>query len=73
MRRGKNLGRSIRTERYRYVEWTNQQGKLVASEFYDYQLDTEESRNLAEMLEYKELVSRHATMLESGWQGAIPE
>ena len=73
MRRGKNLGRSIRTARYRYVEWTNQQGKLAAREFYDYQLDPDESRNLADMLEYKELVSRHAALLESGWQGALPE
>ncbi len=42
--RGKELGRSVRTDRYRYTEW-DQQGKQA--ELYDYETDPGEQRNLA--------------------------
>lgn len=45
----KSLGRAIRTERYRLVEW-KQPGKEDASaefELYDYQVDPLETRNIA--------------------------
>jgi iduronate 2-sulfatase len=45
----KKLGRAIRTERYRLVEW-RQVGKSIESaeyELYDYKTDPQETRNLA--------------------------
>jgi len=43
------LGRAIRTERYRMVEWkdlSNPEGEVIY-ELYDYELDPHESRNIA--------------------------
>ncbi len=47
--RGNRLGRAIRTERYRLVEWKPWGGKPDTTEFelYDYQADPLERRNLA--------------------------
>lgn len=43
------LGRAIRTERYRLVEWRSwrDDSQPVEYELYDYQLDPQETRNLA--------------------------
>lgn len=40
------LGRAIRTERYRLVEWRGNRGGAVELELYDYQDDPAESRNV---------------------------
>ncbi len=72
MRRGKNLGRSVRSDRYRYVRWTNNQGKQIAEELYDYDRDPEESRNLAELPEYTGVIKRHRKLLEGDWKGLLP-
>jgi arylsulfatase A-like enzyme len=45
--KGGNLGIAMRTDRYRYVEWTNQAGKLVVRELYDHQADPQENENIA--------------------------
>ena len=39
MRRGRLLGRSIRTDEFRYVEWRDQAGRLAARELYDHRQD----------------------------------
>ncbi len=44
--RGKNLAKTVRTERYRLVEWT-QGGKPVQTELYDHQTDPDETANIA--------------------------
>ncbi len=71
--KGKHLGRTVRTARYRYVEWTDPKGKVEARELYDYKVDPHESRNLANDPEYKPVVSRHAAILKAGWQNAVPD
>lgn len=47
--RGKLLGRAVRTDRYRLVEWKapGAPAEDAILELYDYQTDPEESRNLA--------------------------
>jgi iduronate 2-sulfatase len=47
--RGNRLGRAIRTERYRLVEWKPFSDESVPTEYelYDYQLDPLETKNLA--------------------------
>lgn len=45
--KGGNQGVAMRTDRYRYVEWTDKSGKLVAQELYDHQTDPQENQNLA--------------------------
>ncbi|WP_211324119.1 sulfatase [Echinicola strongylocentroti] len=47
--RGGYLGEAIRTDRYRMVRWTHTQdkGKEVIYELYDYQEDDQETKNIA--------------------------
>ncbi len=48
--RGKLLGRSIRTKRWRYAEW----GSPEQAELYDLQADPHEDHNLANVAEYRQ-------------------
>jgi len=61
--KGKNLGRAIRTDRYRMVEWKPIGGSENKAEYelYDYQGDPHETRNLA--AEQPEVLKRHKAML----------
>ena len=46
--RGRYLGRAIRTDRYRFVEWKNwENASDVMYELYDYKLDPLETKNVA--------------------------
>lgn len=61
VRRGQNLmGRSVRTERYRYTEWD--EGK-AGVELYDYETDPHETRNLANDPKYAETVKEMKNLL----------
>lgn len=54
----KYTGRALRTDRYRFVVWTaKEDGKVVHRELYDHETDSNESVNLADKAQYKELVS----------------
>ncbi len=45
---GKNMGYSLRTDRWRYIEWIeNETGKIVARELYDHNNDSGETVNVA--------------------------
>lgn len=60
--RGGHLGRAIRTDRYRLVEWTPQQGDgATVWELYDYETDPLETRNLAS--EQRERVAQLSRIL----------
>jgi uncharacterized sulfatase len=54
------MGRSVRTERYRYTEWDD--GKQGV-ELYDYQNDPRESRNLANDSKYAKVVEEMKRLL----------
>ncbi|MFV1996054.1 MAG: sulfatase, partial [Verrucomicrobiales bacterium] len=45
--RGVVMGRSMRTERYRFTQWTNERGDFRVVELYDHREDPEENENLA--------------------------
>jgi len=64
--RGDRMGRAIRTERYRMVEWkrTGAPGESAEFELYDYQEDPDETQNLADekpevVKELGEILARH--------------
>ncbi|GEP46076.1 sulfatase [Brevifollis gellanilyticus] len=64
--RGENLGRAIRTQRHRLVEWKPAGGSAEQAvyELYDYQADPLESKNLAAeqpavVTELKALLAKH--------------
>ena len=63
--RGKYLGRAIRTDRYRMVEWKNRNdANDVLYELYDYKLDPLETKNVAKeqpkvLARMKEILAKH--------------
>ena len=65
------LGNSIREKRYRYTEWdkNGSQGR----ELYDYDADPDETVNLANLSENRELVVHLSERLHAGWKAALPE
>jgi hypothetical protein len=61
------MGYSLRSDRYRYIEWHNGDyrkskgyisGSIDAIEFYDYEKDPLETRNLANDPAYTEIIKK---------------
>jgi len=67
--RGTGLGRTIRTERWRYTQWDNE-GKIV--EMYDQQADPDDYFNLADDPKYAEIQAGLKAQLAAGWKQALP-
>ena len=70
--RGAGMGRSIRTDRYRLVEWTVPRTNFREYELYDHQTDPGENVNLARRPEHQKLVQALADRLHAGWKAARP-
>lgn len=51
-------GDSVRTDRYRYTEYTNDKGEVYARMLYDHERDPMENVNISELPENKELVEQ---------------
>ena len=67
------MGRSVRTNRHRYVEWMKKDTTaVVARELYDLGKDEHENDNIADHPENRDLVVKLSTMLQRGWKAAIP-
>ena len=64
-------GHTMRTNQYRYTEWGNNGGNGI--ELYDYSIDPNETVNIANLTENKDLIQQLSVTLEAGWQSAIPE
>lgn len=60
VRRKTIMGRSVRTERFRYTEWD---GGKAGIELYDHQKDSHEFTNLSEKQEFKKVVNELAGLL----------
>lgn len=65
---GKVLGRSVRTQRWRYTQW----GSQAAAELYDEQNDPDEFINLAAKPAYASQVQEMRRLLQAGWRSAWP-
>jgi arylsulfatase A-like enzyme len=70
---GSVMGRSIRTDRYRYTEWRRvKDDELLAAELYDHESDSAENLNVAGEPANAAVVKRLSAMLKAGWRGARP-
>ena len=65
-------GSAVRTDRYRYVEWTDAAGKVVARELYDHTADPGENTNVADRPESAAAVAELSGRLRAGWKAARP-
>jgi len=72
-RPGGIMGYSMRTGRYRFTEWLNSSGAREGVELYDHERDPDETRNVAGLLENRELVRDLTSQRAAGWQAALPE
>ena len=61
-------GDSIKTDRYRYTEWSNSEGKIYARMLYDHKKDPFENVNISELPENQELVDKLSKMLSNSWK-----
>jgi len=66
------MGRAVRTDRYRYVEWQRTNGEVAARELYDHQTDPGETVNLAAQEGRAATVERLEQTLAAGWKAAMP-
>jgi arylsulfatase A-like enzyme len=67
------MGRAVRTERYRLVEWTVEGKDFREIELYDFQNDPEETANVAGKPENAAVVKELTDLLHQGWKAALPE
>lgn len=75
-----HMGYSVRSATHRYTEWRDwKTGETTARELYDHVGDPDETRNLAELVEQKDVVEKHAALLKGmnpivtpGWMPAAP-
>lgn len=71
--RGKTMGYSMRSDRYRYTEWRDlKSGSVKARELYDHHKDPEENTNVAEDPGNQDLAAALAKMLHDGYRAAGP-
>ncbi len=70
------MGYTIRTDRYRYVEWYNWIGdkrtNLIGQELFDHRIDPEENTNVAGAGKNKVLINQLAEQLHKGWRYEKP-
>ncbi len=60
------MGRSIRTDRWRYTEWRDPKQAVIGVELYDEKDDPQESANLATDPAYAETIQTLAAQLKAG-------
>lgn len=69
-KRGEGMGRALRTERWRYVEWNDGESGV---ELYDHQSDPQEMHNLVASPEHTVQLAELKAQLRAGWQSLRPE
>ncbi|HLF92699.1 MAG TPA: sulfatase [Planctomycetota bacterium] len=70
---GRCMGYSIRTDRWRLVEWAIPAKGFAEYELYDHQADPGENVNLAGKPEHAATVKELVGLLRSGWKGLAPK
>ena len=69
--RGESMGRSIRTDRYRFTEWRHREtGEVMARELYNHRDNPEETQNLARRPGHERLINDLACQLRQHTDGS---
>jgi arylsulfatase A-like enzyme len=66
--RGRIMGYSMRTDRYRLTRWLGEDGGEIARELYDHATDPEENVNIAGKRKHAELLDDLSERMQNGWQ-----
>lgn len=69
---GEGMGYTLRTERYRFTEWTVAGRDYRARELYDYETDPLETENLAGRSNLARIEQKLSALLHGGWREAMP-
>jgi arylsulfatase A-like enzyme len=64
-----SIGYSYRTTRYRYTEWINKFGKMIATDLFDCEADPQESKNLSSDPAMADVIKQLAAALRKDGQG----
>ena len=69
------IGRSMRTQKYRYTEWATLalHTKTVAAELYDHEADPWENKNIADEPKLEAIRKELSGQLHSYWRSALPK
>jgi arylsulfatase A-like enzyme len=71
--RGGYNGNTVRTDRWRLVEWRKIKGnEPPVYELYDHQNDPQENVNLANDPKHADTIKELAAQLKTGWKTALP-
>ncbi len=70
--RGDGMGYAMRTDRYRFIEWTVPGTDFSEVELYDYQTDPAETVNIATQPQHAKLVAELKALLRAGPRAALP-
>lgn len=67
------MGKAVRTDRYRYVEWADvKTNKVHAVEMFDHTVDPGERTSIHDRPDVKDERDRLAVLLREGWRGVLP-
>ena len=73
-RAGDIMGYAVRTDRYRYIKWSEaESGRVVDHELYDHASDPNEMVNIARDLAQQKTVRSLQQTLDRGWKSALPK
>jgi len=61
-------GESVKTDRYRYTEWTDDKGEVYARMLYDHLVDPDENMNIVMLPENEQVVEEMSNLLHSAQQ-----
>ena len=68
------VGRSIRTDKYRYTEWQNiLDNKFLGRELYNLSTIPYEKENIVNLPENTEIVKELSVQLHKGWKSTLPD
>lgn len=79
MRKHERMGYTMRTDRFRYVEWyswdkeNKKPAALLNRELFDHSTDPMENKNLADDTRYTDTVKKLSEKLKAGWKKAKPK